>query len=306
MKRKINQVGTGTLTVSLPSKWVKTCGVKKGDEIELAEAEQGLIIRCGELKQVKKEIIYHLDTEKALMRRLLTGPYVKGISKITINYKNPEIYKKIQEAMRLLLGFEIVEQGKEYVVLEEISQSTDEKFLNILNRLFFMFKSFANEVQQYLKAPYKNVDSLIDAEIAIDRLTYYCRRLVNLQRIDIKPYESSSIYHVICLLENASDELKKIIRNFYKKKKIYYDKSLDIVFEEFGKTIELTHKKLTNYLGKKDYKEQVRLAQEQKRLSTHILEVCDNNLCKDYDTSSISARIATASDCITHMSEELF
>ncbi|MCK5630481.1 MAG: AbrB/MazE/SpoVT family DNA-binding domain-containing protein, partial [Nanoarchaeota archaeon] len=36
MKRKVNKVGQNTLTVSLPSKWVKKLNIKPGDELELA------------------------------------------------------------------------------------------------------------------------------------------------------------------------------------------------------------------------------------------------------------------------------
>ena len=35
MKRKVNQVGTGTLTISLPVNWVKDNNIRKGDELDL-------------------------------------------------------------------------------------------------------------------------------------------------------------------------------------------------------------------------------------------------------------------------------
>ena len=41
MKRKINRVGPNTLTVSLPSKWAKRYGLRKGDEINLEEQTNG-------------------------------------------------------------------------------------------------------------------------------------------------------------------------------------------------------------------------------------------------------------------------
>ena len=35
MKRKVNLVGQNTLTVSLPTKWARDNGIKKGDEINI-------------------------------------------------------------------------------------------------------------------------------------------------------------------------------------------------------------------------------------------------------------------------------
>ena len=43
MKRKINAVGTGTLTVSLPNKWAQKYNLKKGDELNVAEEGGSLV-----------------------------------------------------------------------------------------------------------------------------------------------------------------------------------------------------------------------------------------------------------------------
>ena len=47
MKRKINRVGQNTLTVSLPTKWVKKIGIKQGDELDIFEEGRNLTIGVG-------------------------------------------------------------------------------------------------------------------------------------------------------------------------------------------------------------------------------------------------------------------
>ena len=47
MKRKVNRVGQNTLTVSLPSKWVKENDVKQGDELEIIEEHNKILLSKG-------------------------------------------------------------------------------------------------------------------------------------------------------------------------------------------------------------------------------------------------------------------
>ena len=55
MKRKLVKQGTTTLMISLPSKWLKNNALNKGDEIEISDDQNGLIITKGAAKQQKKK-----------------------------------------------------------------------------------------------------------------------------------------------------------------------------------------------------------------------------------------------------------
>ena len=50
MKRKVNKVGPTTLSITLPSKWVKENNIKKGDELELDLKNNNISITTGHLK----------------------------------------------------------------------------------------------------------------------------------------------------------------------------------------------------------------------------------------------------------------
>ena len=50
-KRKVSLIGPSTLMVSLPSKWVKEFGVKKGDEINITENGPNLLLESQKLKK---------------------------------------------------------------------------------------------------------------------------------------------------------------------------------------------------------------------------------------------------------------
>ena len=57
MKRKVIQLAHSTAVISLPSKWVKKYGVKKGDEIEVGEEESRLIVTAEQTGSPKKQEI---------------------------------------------------------------------------------------------------------------------------------------------------------------------------------------------------------------------------------------------------------
>ena len=54
MKRKVNLVGSSTLTVSLPTAWAKERGIKKGDELNVSWDDQAVVFSIAEGVKHKK------------------------------------------------------------------------------------------------------------------------------------------------------------------------------------------------------------------------------------------------------------
>ena len=309
MKRKVNRVGTNTLTVSLPSKWARQFNIKPGDEIELVEIENSIVINGSTRPHEKKEIIFNLDETKELLVRMLCAPYLKGYSTIKLYYSDPKYYKKVQKYIKYLVGFEIVEQGKNFVKLEEISAGSEEQFHPTLIRLFHILKSFLQEVHNYLQKPYENVQDILDTEFSCDRLSLYCKRLLNKNQITGKAHETFAFYSIVTLIEMAGDELKEIIEYFVENnpKNYRYDKKLDPLFQGLEKVIDITIKKINNYTGKKDYNKQVVYALEQRNIRKTLKENRKSFLKNlDKDNIHIYWHLVNFSEHIQHMSQELF
>jgi len=51
MKRKVTLHGPATLSVSLPLKWARMFNVKKGDELEVVEQKDSLLISPSTIKE---------------------------------------------------------------------------------------------------------------------------------------------------------------------------------------------------------------------------------------------------------------
>jgi len=114
MKRKINKVGHNTMTISLPSEWVKQNNLTKGDELEVKEDGRQLIVGCDNKKK-EKDIHIHVKSHEEFMGRLITGPYIIGYNSIKITYEDSKVYEKILRSSNKILGFEIIEMVKTIV-----------------------------------------------------------------------------------------------------------------------------------------------------------------------------------------------
>ena len=136
MKRKVSRIGPATLMVSLPSKWVKQFNVEKGDEIDIEEDSNRLILSVGKTSQSKR-IEIDVSKNPSLTRRFLMDAYRSGFDEVRLNFLDLKELKLIQDtASEILLGFEIVEQSKNNCVLRNVTKESEEEFDNVLRRIF--------------------------------------------------------------------------------------------------------------------------------------------------------------------------
>src|SRR3989344_7941313 len=126
MKRKVALIGPSTLMLSLPSKFVKKFGIKKGDELDVDENGNSLVIKLGENRKNEiKEL--NLANYEVMIKRMIGGLYKRGYNEAKIFFNNPKqlevIYKTINEN---LTGFEIINQTSNFIVVKEVSKGSIE------------------------------------------------------------------------------------------------------------------------------------------------------------------------------------
>ena len=107
-------MGGSTLIVSLPRAWTQSLPLKKGDEVEIIESRDSLVIR----KQSKKEETLDCSKlERNEVLELLTAAYTYGADKITL--KTPP--KNPHGLTSTLPGLEITSENPQTAVLEFLS-----------------------------------------------------------------------------------------------------------------------------------------------------------------------------------------
>ena len=163
------------MTFYLPKKWADKKGLKPGDEIELMEKREGLLIQSDTKPEKKEAVIEVKDNLFRFLRALLIIYYRAGYDRIVIQGKPKQ--KQVQEALRLLTGFEITHLEEDKLVIESMTEITEDKSETLMKQIFFILLQDMDLVVDCIKNQ-KRVPTdqlLLDSERAITNLNFLHR-----------------------------------------------------------------------------------------------------------------------------------
>jgi len=308
MKRKVNRVGTNTLTVSLPSKWAKKYNLQKGNELDFIEEGNTLNISIGDIIKEKRSVTVTITKEENYMRRIITGMYLKGFDEIKIQFSDKKVFDRVQKDSKLLLGFEIVEQKDNYCILRNVSKGLDSELNTLLDRLFNIVLSFNKELFITLKeGDLTNINRFISYEENSNRISLFCKRMINLNILSDNMFNNTSVYIILSLLERISDELDWIV-DFIEREKIgsiKLDKSTEELFKLVSESLQATQEIFSNFLKGKEYSNVFTSFEKQRKIRYSISRYKLKFLSSDKTNSIISFHLTSAIEHIQHMSEAL-
>ncbi|MFC1697587.1 AbrB/MazE/SpoVT family DNA-binding domain-containing protein [Nanoarchaeota archaeon] len=231
MKRKLIEQGGTTLMTSLPSKWLKKFGLKKGDEIDLNIDDQSIIIGTQQ-DSYNKSKINLTGMHIGLAWRFINSAYKKGVDELEISFDENMIKGKnlkdqistlkfLNQVTDDLIGMEIINHGKSYCTIKEISSSSSEDFTHILNRIILNLMEISLSNKEYFetKDQISLEGSIFTTERNINRLTKYCIRILNKKNSGVD--DRLKYFKIIHDLEIIGDILteisKKVLSNKTKK-----------------------------------------------------------------------------------------
>jgi len=214
MKRKAIQLANQTIVVSLPAKWVRQQGIKKGDEIDLEEKGNQLIVAFKIID--KKEERAEIDVSNwndRLIRLVLSGLNKKGFDEIVVKYDKSSTAKTLEELIKnLFTGFAIVEQRINECVIKSISKDLESEFNTALRRAFLVMLGMSESCLNMIKkGKFKGLSELTSLENTNNQLTNYCERVLNKKAYD-EDKKKCSLYTIIWNLEKICDEYKYICK----------------------------------------------------------------------------------------------
>jgi phosphate uptake regulator len=184
-KRKLVKQGAATLMISLPSKWVKENKLDKGDEVELDERVNELILKKANNKEQIQSLTLEITSEnKHDLRVLLTHAYRRGFDKIILTGEVSSLTSQISSiCSNVLLGFEIVERTKDKIVIENISQPDNSKYNSMLFKVFLIIK----DLQENLMNMDFKFEEIKDTKDQCDRFILFCRRIISDNGVEVNP-----------------------------------------------------------------------------------------------------------------------
>lgn len=203
MIRKINKVGTGTLTVSLPSKWAKNIGLKAGDEIEIEEKGGTLLINSY-TKSRLSAITINIRNNEAI-RSIIGVLYRIGYDEININLESKIELAELNEILSFFIGMEIKEFSEKLVVIKNIAPIDIKEYDFFINKIFITNKAIIDELITYFKggeADLKNIEEMRKGSL---KSREYCMRAIN--KLSFSEKMIGETYAFLLLLEKISGSL---------------------------------------------------------------------------------------------------
>lgn len=240
LKRKVIQIANSTKLVSLPKKWADKYGIKKGDEVEIEENRDTLTITTG--KDIpSKKIEIDFKGKEFVIHRALSSLYRSGYDEIRILFEKPSELEVIQSTINQeLIGFEIIEQGRDWIIVKQVSNINHSEFDAMLRRTFIFLLATAEESLEALKTNNVTVlKNLIFRDVTINKLTDYCRRSLNKKESYFKHVGPG--YVIIELLEKIGDGYRDICKNIiYNKIKV--TKPILLILSEINELLRHSYK----------------------------------------------------------------
>jgi phosphate uptake regulator len=268
-KRKVQLVGRSTLTVSLPTSWVKKTGLKKGDIATIIPERDGsLKILKGEVfTEARKACAIKADLyqEEKTIERLIVASYVNGFDIIKI-FSNGRLRSNIVEAIReaefKLIGVNIVEEGSSYVVVQCSINPLMFPIDVTLRRLYTLFIIMLDEAIQALKeANLELAEDVRKREREANRIYLLILRLLNeaqknpsiAQKIGLDNVEDILTMNIVAnVLERMADWVDKIAEEIVKveEKGVGISEKTKLLVEGYAKKIrELTEKAIKSVIN---------------------------------------------------------
>ncbi|PIN79894.1 hypothetical protein COV16_01800 [Candidatus Woesearchaeota archaeon CG10_big_fil_rev_8_21_14_0_10_34_8] len=128
MRRKLIKQGGYGLTFYVPKKWVDSKGLKAGDEINISEEDNKLIIEPGETKKQPKKTEITINMQSFNIYRSLIGSlYRAGYDEIKVIFDDRKIIPELQKTIDSLYGFEIFDIDEKSCTIKSVySEETTE------------------------------------------------------------------------------------------------------------------------------------------------------------------------------------
>jgi phosphate uptake regulator len=156
-QRKVQRVGTSTLSVSLPKHWVDHVGVKQGDLVTIREENNGDLRISTNIVHDDEPSVFVINgdliDEPKLLERLVVASYIRGFDTVKIfsltRIKGSQI-EELRRVTQQLIGLSIMEETPTDVILQCALDPTRFKIYSLIHRLAMITSTMENEAFEAL------------------------------------------------------------------------------------------------------------------------------------------------------------
>jgi len=237
VKRKVIQIAGSTQLVSLPREWCKHNNLKKGQEVDVLETHNKILIST-EANPVKRDIEVDVsELTPRLADRLLARAYQQGYDELTIKFDKIEVGIALQTKVRELLGFDVFEQDENKIVIRSISSKLDVDFDAALRKAFLIVMDISQTcLVAFKKGDTNTLKNLHYRDLELNKFCYFCLRAINKGQYDA--YDKYILYYIIETLEDVGDAYKELMDSLVK---ISSKPKMINIFEKTNEVLRLSY-----------------------------------------------------------------
>ena len=185
MSRKVQQLGSSTLAVSLPADWTREQEVEKGDELVLQPDEIGGSLLLVPDQPSTADTIAKIDAgplDPKTLERAIHTQYVLGRQLIHIQSEEPidtALLSAVDTVENQLMGLGVVERSRTHIDIRCSVAPGDFELPKLLDRLWRTEAVIREEaIEAFLKADRAGADRALHHEAQAEKLFYLFLRLI--------------------------------------------------------------------------------------------------------------------------------
>ncbi len=158
--RKVQRVGTSTLTISLPKDWVEAQKLAKGDQVFLVREGDVLKVVPPAMAQEREREVpeYVIEADASLqdgmLERVIVGNYVLGRERIAVRSSHRltgDHLAEIRSAVKRLMGMGIIEETTNRVILQCSLDPAQYPLESLVKRLYNLGTTMLEESLEALE-----------------------------------------------------------------------------------------------------------------------------------------------------------
>ena len=209
----------------MPRSWGKKYNIKKGDELEVTESGNKLIIDTQKGFTLNEVTIDVSNLDRTSVLLCVRSAYRKGYDLITLTYSNPltthlrigkeiKVSSIINDEVLRLMGVEVVQQKENMCVIKSILEHSGKDFDTILRRIFILINEMVKDNVEGIKNNNRQLlETMEDRHDNVTRFISYALRLLNKYNYQDQQ-KIPTMYYLIASLEELVDILKWVARDF--------------------------------------------------------------------------------------------
>ena len=215
MKRKVIQIANSTHLVSLPRKWALANNIVKGQEVDVVEEGDSVIISTERKPKPSSITLSFQEFDEKVLKWTISSAYKSGYDEIEVVFNDLRTIPVIEEIITtFLIGFVVIEQSDNRCVLRAVTKIAKTEFDSTLRRAFRIALTMARGMETIFreKKDYSSLKNLIALERTNNQLVNFCERMINkFGAPDQK--KTAQMYLIPWNLEKVCDIYKYICRH---------------------------------------------------------------------------------------------